>query len=438
VPAAAVVASLARRRRRKGHSASSSSSGARGHIALSAKEPYDYDKESFKMPTVEDLEKVVDGVKYVAITTGTLRKWVREDQVGNYRLTDIGYLGRGEDGKWSHMASMPKDLSHLTAEQIERYKKEIRGELNCPATPEEGDEDWKPMAQVPPMEMWPFYEADVTDEAIITEVEEQSYKHMDMTAQPGQAGVLASRWKVVTEERRHLGYSPTDSLEDVTNINSACNALKTLTTELRRFIGHRNRRDDDTLPHDHRRLDALTVTTFLGSDAGSAMAMWTWNKARARINVDLLVGDNVTRSGLVAEEMLLRFLFKKAKELEATKVWCRSKRSESGRVVTPRYFSKYGFERVPEELQQSAAEEMEEFVAIPLVSDYKLVRDEKVRGLRLWLAARELQQHLEGVNKWCAEMGAAEVSEVAENRDDVADFLGDALTEEERERLLSI
>mmetsp|Transcript_109598 Transcript_109598/g.341572 ORF Transcript_109598/g.341572 Transcript_109598/m.341572 type:complete len:127 (+) Transcript_109598:593-973(+) len=61
---------------------------------------------------------------------------------------------------------------------------------------------------------------------------------------------------------------------------------------------------------------------------------------------------------------------------------------------------------------------------------------ERVPGLLMWLESRELVRHLERVTAWCDEMGAADFMEVAENTADLAEHLGDALTPEERERLL--
>jgi len=59
-------------------------------------------------------------------------------------------------------------------------------------------------------------------------------------------------------------------------------------------------------------------------------------------------------------------------------------------------------------------------------------QQECVPGLRDWLWAVEIERHYEAVNTWCYEMGAASFSEVAENAVDLAEYLGDALNEEER------
>eukprot|EP00448_Togula_jolla_P009216 CAMPEP_0170608548 /NCGR_PEP_ID=MMETSP0224-20130122/21641_1 /TAXON_ID=285029 /ORGANISM="Togula jolla, Strain CCCM 725" /LENGTH=180 /DNA_ID=CAMNT_0010933777 /DNA_START=1 /DNA_END=540 /DNA_ORIENTATION=- len=57
--------------------------------------------------------------------------------------------------------------------------------------------------------------------------------------------------------------------------------------------------------------------------------------------------------------------------------------------------------------------------------------EECVEGLRDWLWARGLERHFVAVNEWCREMGPADFVEVADNRDDLAEYLGKALTKEE-------
>merc|ERR1712032_1017545 len=59
-----------------------------------------------------------------------------------------------------------------------------------------------------------------------------------------------------------------------------------------------------------------------------------------------------------------------------------------------------------------------------------------VAGLYDWLETRGLCRHFDAVNEWCFDVGAVDFSEVAENTDDLAEFLGDSLTREEKTRLL--
>eukprot|EP00933_Yihiella_yeosuensis_P042406 TRINITY_DN36979_c0_g1_i1.p1 TRINITY_DN36979_c0_g1~~TRINITY_DN36979_c0_g1_i1.p1 ORF type:complete len:183 (+),score=38.78 TRINITY_DN36979_c0_g1_i1:107-655(+) len=62
-------------------------------------------------------------------------------------------------------------------------------------------------------------------------------------------------------------------------------------------------------------------------------------------------------------------------------------------------------------------------------------KDEAVKGLLDWLWARDLEAHYPAVNEWCKEMGAADFVEVAENASELADYLGDALTPDEKKEL---
>eukprot|EP00931_Biecheleriopsis_adriatica_P106650 TRINITY_DN81059_c0_g1_i1.p1 TRINITY_DN81059_c0_g1~~TRINITY_DN81059_c0_g1_i1.p1 ORF type:complete len:406 (+),score=48.42 TRINITY_DN81059_c0_g1_i1:45-1262(+) len=60
---------------------------------------------------------------------------------------------------------------------------------------------------------------------------------------------------------------------------------------------------------------------------------------------------------------------------------------------------------------------------------------ECVPGLRDWVWARGLDRHFTAINTWCLEMGAADFSEVADNGRDLAEYLGDALNDRERQSL---
>eukprot|EP00439_Symbiodinium_sp_Y106_P073219 s3984_g13.t1 len=58
--------------------------------------------------------------------------------------------------------------------------------------------------------------------------------------------------------------------------------------------------------------------------------------------------------------------------------------------------------------------------------------DEAFRGVRDWLDARGLRRHFPAVNQWCKEMGAEDIIDLIENTEEIAEFLGDALNENER------
>jgi len=61
---------------------------------------------------------------------------------------------------------------------------------------------------------------------------------------------------------------------------------------------------------------------------------------------------------------------------------------------------------------------------------------EHASGLYSWLETRGLCRHFDVVNEWCLDVGAVDFTEVAENTDDLAEFLDQRLTSEERIRLL--
>ncbi|CAE7679978.1 unnamed protein product [Symbiodinium necroappetens] len=58
--------------------------------------------------------------------------------------------------------------------------------------------------------------------------------------------------------------------------------------------------------------------------------------------------------------------------------------------------------------------------------------DEAFPGVRDWLDARGLRPHFPAVNQWCKEMGAEDIIDLIENTEEIAEFLGDALNENER------
>jgi len=59
-----------------------------------------------------------------------------------------------------------------------------------------------------------------------------------------------------------------------------------------------------------------------------------------------------------------------------------------------------------------------------------------IPGLLDWLETRGLRQHLGDVEAWAQEMGAVDFVEIAENSEELADFLGNKLSKKEQEQLL--
>jgi len=69
-------------------------------------------------------------------------------------------------------------------------------------------------------------------------------------------------------------------------------------------------------------------------------------------------------------------------------------------------------------------------------SDVPQEPDSSVPGLWDWLETRGLCRHFSDVEAWAQEMGAIDFVEVAENSEELADFLGTKLSQKEREQLL--
>jgi len=381
------------------------------------------------LPSRDDLEKVdEDGVKWVLVKNGKLNTWKKESEVGIYRYTDRGYESKNENGEWVDFAQMPQDVTHLTDAQRERLIKELSGEMTVSMSAD--DPDFIPKPHVPPLEKWPFYSADITDDVIIADKELKEYRVLEMTEDLGRAFFLCSRWRNTNESRRSLGYNVNDSLEDVARLNSTVLALKSMDEQLKRAQRYRQREPDceEPEPSDAVRLKAIRSTALLGTQYGSALAMWVYNPLNKRASIDICVGDDSMDQGPYAEEMLLRYLFKVCKEIGAEKVWCRTRRTESGKVLVPKYFPKLGFTAVPvgeqdDEVWETTTLEREEEIV------------EHVKGLQLWMSTRGLEKHLKAANEWCIEMGAADINEVAENKVDLADNL--ALSPDERDQLLA-
>jgi len=291
-------------------------------------------------------------------------------------------------------------------------------------------EGFKPLAKVPPLEKWPFHRVAITDELKATKEHLDDYKELEMTEDLSKAFFLGTRWKQSNEARRHLGYNVNDNIEDIANMNGSVLALKCLVDQLKRLAKFRKARPGEKEPSDANRLRELRMTGLLGTKKGSAIAMWLYNPASKRASIDIVIGDDCMDQGPRAEEMLLRFLALKASNLGADTLWCRTRRTESGRIFIPKCLSNLGFTAVPYDEQEE-----EEWEILNNLCDKKEVV-ENVPSLNLWMSTRGLERHMDAANAWCEEMGALDINEVVDNKEDLMDFIGDALTEEERERLL--
>lgn len=363
-------------------------------------------------------------------------EWIKQEAVGTYRFTDWGYESQDEEGNWVSYAQMPKDVSHLSDAQRERLIRELRGELkvNVRENDESGDE-FKPLPETPPLEMWIFHETDITPELFITDEQLSDFLVYDFTEDLGRAFFFASRWKGSNEARRHLGYNVNDEIEDVANLNSVVLAYRTLVDEIKRLARLKKRTPDEKLPVDIARLNLLEISCFIGTKLGSSMAMWFYNEKSKRAVVDLCLGDDCMDHGMYSEEMMLRYIAREGAKRGATKLWVRTRRTESGRIWAAPYFPKLGLHAVPNEKQDEEAWSRlgEEDDSESAEAD----ENEKVGGLKLWLTTRGLGQFLPQANAWCTEMGAADLFEVSDNKESLAEYLEPlGLTAKQKESLL--
>mmetsp|Transcript_18159 Transcript_18159/g.31869 ORF Transcript_18159/g.31869 Transcript_18159/m.31869 type:complete len:543 (-) Transcript_18159:36-1664(-) len=398
-----------------------------------------WDGES--LPSAEDLTRVDEnGERWSLVrvtSSGGEMRWVPEKNFGRYRTTVRGIESKDEDGNWCSYAQMPRDVSHLTDVQIQRLVKELRGEVaTCSDDPWEQDNEFGefvPKKEVPPLEQWPFMSIDVTDDNIVTEEQMEDYKDLQMSNDLGKAFFLAARWKIGNEERRHLGYNVNDAIEDVANMNGVVLAYRCLTEQLKRCGLYRRREEDDPIPSDADRLENLCCTGLLGKDRGSAIALWLPRPDKDRLQVDLCLGDDCMNHGSYAEGILIRRLCKEARDLGLSKIWLRTRRTESGKIFVPPAMGELNFKRVPAEEQ-----EKEVWDKFTIISENEDV-EESVNGLLMWLSGRDLNQYITNVNDWCTEMGADNLTEVLENKEEVIEYLQEhGLTEEEKARFLKL
>lgn len=392
-------------------------------------------QELFWRPDHKDLERVDnEGWKWFLCKDGKSQRWRREDQIGTYRYIDTGYEGRNEKGEWVKEGVAPTDVSHLTEEQRARLILELKGEIKVDPRVIDELSSFRPMPEVPPIEKWPFMETTVKEEYYVTNEQLEGYRVLDQTKDTGQAFYLSGRWKNANEARRHLGYTNRDLIEDVSNMNGSVLALRELAKELERVTRFRkllrNSAPEDELPSDSARLRGMRIHSVVGTENGSAMAMWQYKEDTKKALIDVCIGDDCMDRGPYAEEVLLRYIMREAGSLGAEKIWLRTRRSESGKVLEPAYFAKFGFHKIPIDLQEN--EDWESIGVVPS----RVAAVERVSGMSLWLSTRGLGRVLDKANEWCIEMGACELGEVVDNREDLADFLGDDLTAEEREQFL--
>jgi len=316
--------------------------------------------------------------------------------------------------------------------------KELKGEATtCSDDPwDQNNEfgDFMPKKETPPLEDWPFMEIEIAYDHLITEEQMKDYKDLKMANDMAKAFFLASRWKESNEERRHLGYNLNDQIEDVANMNSVVLGYRALVEQLKRtqlWLRRDEREEHISEPSDAHRLNLLRCSGLLGQTRGSAIALWWPRSDKDRAQVDVCLGDDCMNHGTYAEEMMLRHLCKEVRALGLSKLWVRTRRTESGKIWVPPSLEKLGFKKVPEEEMEK--EVWEKFSIYRENTDVQ----EAVPGFKTFLTGRQCAKYEEPGNQWCIDMGAADMDEVIENREDLAEYLEQhGLTETEKQALL--
>jgi hypothetical protein len=191
----------------------------------------------------------------------------------------------------------------------------------------------------------------------------------------------------------------------------------------------------------------LNITAIVGTQKGSAVALWdvdpVWKDAR----IDFLIGEDCLNDGPFAEETLLQLVASKAREQGAERLLSKARFTVEGKLFAPVCFRELGLEQCegPEEFTEDLgdlAEEVDWTVSMTKEQDEEgwmaaLEMPESVSWLRDLQRVMGLQMRLEKVNNWCEEVGAVELWEVIEEREDLADHLGKDITPKQREALLA-
>mmetsp|Transcript_67495 Transcript_67495/g.217957 ORF Transcript_67495/g.217957 Transcript_67495/m.217957 type:complete len:333 (-) Transcript_67495:102-1100(-) len=329
--------------------------------------------------------------------------------------------------------------------------------------------------------MWPYYEVAIPGVAALAggESDLQDYRVLDLTGNLDMAFVLANRWRQFNTGRS-LGFTQTGAARlsssvitlpimtrqlqglvvfrkwaaekpgaevDLEEFLSESGADEATANELRATLGVASPKalvGDAPAPDGASLLGSMHVDAIVGMDRGSALAIWGLGPGGVA-RVEFCVGHDCLEFGPHAEEVLLRLVAGRAAGLGARSLLCRVRFTESGRFFVPAAFRGLGLQPVAREAWgESFVEETDDE---PADSDADLTAEEAaalavdvpegVPGLRLWLTIQGLQEHMEAVNTWCDEVGAATLEEVIDNREELVDALGDLLSDPERSGLLA-
>lgn len=339
---------------------------------------------------------------------------------------------------------------------------------------------------VPPTHRWPYYEIAIGDVPLLQgdEPELAPYKQMDMTGRQEMAFKLAYRWKqnntgrslyftetgacklsstIVTVPimlmqvqglfvlNRWIAERQEGAAEDFEEFIREKGADEATADELRTVLGvplaaaGASHDGGDRAASPTKRLEALHMDAIIGGAEGSALAIWVHDPGADTARVEFCMGHDCMTSGPRAEEVLLRLIAARAAKDGAKMLRCRVRFTEDGRFFVPGSLRQLGMVPVGEEDWRGEFEEEFEEEGLG-TKEAELIAEgasvlaqeipESVPGLRTWLTVQGLQAHLEVVNKWCEEMGAATMEEVLDNREDLAESLGDLLNSAQRQCLI--
>lgn len=339
---------------------------------------------------------------------------------------------------------------------------------------------------VPPLYRWPYYEIAISDVPLLygDEAEFEHYRALDFTDTQEMAFKLAYRWKQFNTGRS-LYFTETGAAKlscTVVTVPILLRQVQGLFV-LAQWIAERQaageaadfeeflrEKEADEATADELRtvlglplaaelalhggsgarsarelMEAVHLDALVGREEGSALAAWALDPGADAARVEFCVGHDCMGAGPRAEEVLLRLVAAKAAERGATRLRCRVRFTEDGRFFVPGSLRQLGMQPLAaeEEMRAEFEEELEEEelgtkeAALIAEGNSVLVKEipESVPGLRTWLTIQGIQAHLEEANAWCEEMGAATLQEVIEEREDLAESLGDLLSPAQKQCL---
>jgi len=330
--------------------------------------------------------------------------------------------------------------------------------------------------EVPLFMEWPFYEAAIEDLSPMGKDDPAlvPYKILELRYEMKKAFALLNSW-ANTNRGRTLGFTQT-GLNKLSSVKVAVPILMRLVQgtqffanwvqegsgtdfeeflegsgadditkrELRTFLKGSDSEVDSELKH-------LKMDCIASSTNGSALALWAMESGGVA-RVEFCIGHDCMETGPEAEQALMQLIAGKAAEMGATKLISRVRFVEAGKFFRPEFMENLGLNTTDKEAWASSFKEdrgEDEIVRGKVMDKESALTEEAaqiliaaantpeaVDGLRMWLMVLGLEQHLEAANEWCEEMGASHMEEVVDAREDLVEWLGDKLCEEEKKALL--